>query len=166
MTDGFLGYHASFMLDVVVCALALVVPALIFSLYLVKFRRNFVWHRNMQVTLGIVLLVTVGAFEIDLQIVHDGWEEIVENARGQGWVESVDFSFVQRLLWIHLVFAISTPVLWATTLVLALKRFPTPPRPSEHSRLHKMLGWASAVDITLTSITGLIFYYHAFISAG
>ncbi len=28
------------------------------------------------------------------------------------------------MLWIHLVFAITTPILWVTTLVLAWRRFP------------------------------------------
>ena len=39
MQNGFLGNNASLMLDVVVCALVLVVPALLFSLYTVKIKR-------------------------------------------------------------------------------------------------------------------------------
>jgi len=122
MSDGFLGYNASFMLDAVVCALVAVVPTLLFSIYLVKFRRNYLWHRNLQVTLGIVLLLTGGAFEGDLQIVHGGWENIVEKARGTEWFETPDFAQARTVLWIHLVFAISTPFLWATTIVLAPRR--------------------------------------------
>lgn len=163
MADGFLGYHASFMLDVVVCALVLVVPALGFSLYLVKVRRKFLWHRNLQVALGAVLLLTVAAFEVDLQIVHGGWETIV-NKPGQEPRLAVDaLASVRRVLWVHLVFAISTPVLWGTTLGFALKRFPSPPHPAAHSRLHKTLGWLSTIDLTLTSLTGLAFYYVAFV---
>jgi hypothetical protein len=30
--------------------------------------------------------------------------------------------------------------------------------------LHKTLGWASAADLTLTSVTGLWFYYAAFVA--
>lgn len=166
MSNGFLGYNASFMLDVVVCALAAIVPTLLFSIYLVKFKRNYLWHRNLQVTLGVVLLFTVGAFEIDLQWVHGGWEEIVKKARSEEWMNSPQFTQARNVLWVHLVFAISTPVLWATTIVLALRRFPSPPVPGAHSGMHKKLGWASAIDITLTSVTGLIFYYLAFIAVG
>ena len=162
MADGFLGYKASFMLDVVVCALVLIVPALLTSIYLVKVRRNFLWHRNMQLVLGGVLLATVGAFEVDLQIVHDGWENIV--AKRETPLSSEELESVRKLLWVHLVFAISTPFLWAATIYLALKRFPSPPAPAEHSRLHKRLGWLSTIDITLTSITGLLFYYNAFVA--
>jgi hypothetical protein len=73
-------------------------------------------------------------------------------------------STVRRILYVHLVFAISTPLLWAATIALALKRFPSPPGPGAHSRLHKTLGWLSTIDITLTSVTGVAFYCAAFIT--
>jgi putative membrane protein len=164
MSDGFLGNDASLMLDVVVCALVLVVPALLYSVYLVKVRSNYLWHRNLQLGLGIVLLLTVAAFEVDLQIVHGGWENIVNKPGQPVRLSENDMQFVQRLLWVHLVFAISTPFFWAATTILALKRIPSPPAPCAHSRLHKKLGWISIIDLTLTSITGLVFYYYAFMA--
>jgi len=63
---------------------------------------------------------------------------------------------------VHLVFAISTPILWVITTVLALKHFPDPTLPSPHSPLHRKLGWLSTIDLVLTSFTGLMFYYMAF----
>lgn len=162
MSDGFLGNNASLMLDVVVCALVLVVPLLLFSLYLVKFQKKYTLHRNMQVVLGLLLLVTVGAFEIDLQLVHGGWQNIVEKRQPALTPEQIEN--VRHVLWVHLVFAISTPLLWAATIILALKRFDSPPLPGPHSQLHKKLGWASTIDITLTSVTGLYWYYVAFIA--
>jgi hypothetical protein len=164
MRDGFLGYDASLMLDVVVTALVLVVPALVFSLYLVKVRHNYLWHRNLQLALGIVLLVAVGAFEVDLQIVHGGWENIVNKPGRPPRLTGEPLDFVRTMLRVHLVFAISTPVLWATTLVLAWRRFPSPPIPGPHSSLHKPLGWAATIDLVLTSVTGLVFYYFAFVA--
>ena len=62
----------------------------------------------------------------------------------------------------HLVFAITTPFLWGTTLAFALK-LGSPPKPGAHSKLHSTLGWLSTVDITMTSVTGLAFYYFAFV---
>ena len=50
------------------------------------------------------------------------------------------------------------------TIALALRRFPDPPVPGPHSRLHKSLGWASAVDLAMTSVTGLWFYYVTFVA--
>lgn len=159
MRDGFLGYPSSFMLDVVVCALVVIVPALVLSIYLVKFHRAYTWHRNLQVALGLVLLVAVGLFEIDMRL-EGGVKGIL--AKRSVPLTPDQLSFFYGVLWVHLVFAISTVFLWGTTLTLALRRMPNPPRPAEHSRLHKRLGWLSAIDITLTAITGLMVYYYGF----
>ena len=162
MSQGFLGYHATFMLDVVVCALVLLVPALAVSIYLVKVRRQYAWHRRLQLTLGAVLLLTVAAFEVDVQFVHHGWQNIVKDARPDMAAESLDFA--RKVLYVHLVFAISTPLLWIVTISLALAKFGNPPFPSRHSPVHKFLGWCSASDLALTSATGLLFYYFAFVA--
>lgn len=161
MVDGFLGYRTSFMLDVVVCALVLVVPTLVYSIYVVKFRAKFVVHRNIQLALAVVLLLAVTAFEVDMQWLQGGWKNVV--AKRAIPLTAEQLSGVQSVLWIHLVFAISSPLLWATTIFHALKRIPNPPAPSNASKLHKLLGWASTVDLTLTSVTGLWFYYFAFV---
>lgn len=162
MKDGFLGYRTSFMLDFVVVALILIVPILVYSLYVVKVQHRYLLHRNLQIMLGIVLLVAVGLFEIDLQLVQKGWENVV--AKRVVPLTADQLQFVRTVLRVHLIFAISTPFLWATTLVLALRHIPSPPQPCPHSRLHKILGWASTVDIVLTSVTGLVFYYFAFVA--
>lgn len=162
MSQGFLGYNASFMLDLVVCALVFVVPVLAVSIFLVKIRRNFVWHRRLQLFLTGVLLLTVLAFEVDLQVIHHGWENIVRQARPE--ISASDFDFVRRLLHVHLIFAISTPLFWALTVSLALRFFGNPPAPSRHSPWHKWLGWTSAIDLAMTSATGLLFYYFTFVS--
>jgi putative membrane protein len=161
MADGFLGFRTSFMLDFVVCALAAVVPTLVFSIYLVKFKGKYVAHRNFQLGLAVVLLIAVGAFEVDMQLVQGGWQNVVAKREIQLTPEQLQS--VRQVLWIHLAFAVSSPILWAVTIVLALRRMPKPPAPCEHSSLHKKLGWASTIDLTLTSITGLWFYFVAFV---
>ncbi len=163
LSNGFLGYPTTFMLDFVVCALAMIVPLLLWSLWLVKFRRRYAAHRRLQITLGIVLLVAVTAFEVDVQMVHGGWENIVATQQLNPERLASKIAAVRPWLLIHLLFAITTPLLWITTITLALLRFQNPPEPGPHSRLHKVLGWASTVDITLTSVTGLLFYYVAFV---
>ncbi len=162
MSHGFLGYDGStFMLDFVVTALVLIVPALLVSLSLVKSKRNYTAHRNLQLALAGVLLVAVIAFEIDIRV-HGGWQAIVEARESPLSAEQIEI--VKQTLYVHLVFAISTPLLWGTTITLALKRMPKPPAPCGHSRLHKTLGWLSVIDLVLTSATGLLFYYRAFIA--
>src|SRR2546422_507030 len=162
MKHGFLGYQSTFMLDFVVTALVLIVPALLASLYLVKVKRQYLAHRNLQLVLGGVLLLAVAAFEVDVQWVHGGWEKIV--AERTPALSAYALDGVKQALGIHLWFAISTPVLWAVTITLALRRMPNPPAPCAHSRLHKTLGWLSVIDLGLTSLTGLIFYYRAFVA--
>jgi uncharacterized membrane protein YozB (DUF420 family) len=117
-------------------------------------------HKILQIVLGIVLLVAVGLFEVDMRL-HGGITGILAK-RSRPLTPSERASFDQ-LLYVHLFFAISTVVLWATTLTLALRRMPAPPAPCAHSRLHKRLGWLSAADITLTSVTGLLVYYYGFV---
>jgi hypothetical protein len=159
MADGFLGYPSTFMLDVVVCALVLVVPALIYSIYLAKFKRAYLQHRNLQTMLGAILFITVLLFELDMRM-HGGWVQIVNRSQR---LTPEQLPMIRQILYVHLVFAISTVALWILTLFWAWRRFPNPPTPGPHSRLHKTLGWISAIDITLTSITGLIWYYVAFV---
>ena len=160
MHDGFLGYRASVMLDLVVCALAVVVPTLLASLYAVKIRRNYSLHKCLQIALGVVLLVTVGLFEIDMRM-HGGIVGIL--AKRSRPLSPDELASFYRLLYVHLFFAVTTVFLWGITLSLALRRIPTPPVPCSHSRLHKILGWFSAVDITLTAVTGLLVYYFGFV---
>lgn len=161
MNDGFLGYQTSFMLDAVVVALVLVVPVLVYSLYSAKVRREYTRHRNLQLTLAITLLAAVFAFEIDLHLVQGGWENVVKKGPP---LTADQLNFIRRVLRVHLLFAGSTPFLWATTIIFALRWMPRPPQPSLHSRLHKILGWASTLDLVLTSVTGLVFYYVAFVN--
>jgi len=161
MGPGFLGYASTLMLDVVVCALVLVVPLLLFSLYTVKIQRNYQLHKYLQMALGAALLVTVGLFELDMRL-HGGWRQIVAKRTPELTPEQL--IRVEQILSIHLCFAVTTCVLWAVTMVGALRRFPNPPRPSEYSARHKVLGWLAAIDITLTSVTGLWWYYVAFVA--
>jgi uncharacterized membrane protein YwzB len=164
LSHGFLGNGASLMLDVVVVALVLVVPVLAWSLYEVKVRRNFQRHKLLQMTLGIVLLAAVLAFEVDMRL-QGGWEQIINRDPESPRLLPEQLAAVKRVLMIHLIFAVSTPFLWAATMILAVRRFAQPPVPGEHSQLHKTLGWLSVLDLTATSVTGLWFYYVAFVAS-
>ncbi len=158
---GFLGYDSSLMLDVVATALVLVVPVLGFSIGQVK-QGRFELHKRLQLGLAIVLLLAVGAFEFDLQWVHGGWEHVVNKNPEQPRLTGDAYKLAQRVLSVHLLFAVSTPLLWLITIGLALQRMPSRPGPCAHSSLHRKLGWASTIDLVLTSVTGLAFYYCAF----
>lgn len=159
MHNGFLGYPASFMLDVVVCALIIVVPVLLYSLYVVKIQRNYGLHKKLQLVLAALLLVAVGLFEVDMQL-QGGINGIL--AKRPRPLSEAELASFRSLLTVHLVFAVSTVVFWIATVVAAVRRFPSPPTPGPHSGWHKPLGWLSALDITATAVTGLLVYYYGF----
>ncbi|HUX87675.1 MAG TPA: DUF420 domain-containing protein [Chloroflexota bacterium] len=153
--DGFLGTRASIMLDVVFLAMFAVVPLLGWSVWLVKYRRNFALHKRVQLALGAVLLVAVGLFEADMRI--NGWKNRAE--------ESAYFdTWVGKALGIHLVFAVTTALLWVFVIAQALRRFPNPPAPNEYSPRHLFWARLAAVDMLLTAVTGWVFYCLAFVA--
>ena len=178
--DGFLGTRASLMLDVVFVAMFAIIPALAWSIWLVKYRRNYQLHKRIQVVLLVVLGVAVTLFELDVRF-FSGWRERAEASPYYASVESAgpvwDAIFVKlfrrpatpgwvfRMLMIHLVFAVSTAVLWVWVGVRALRKYPHPPEPGPHSRSHVLWGKIAAWDMLLTASSGWIFYWLAFVAS-
>ena len=154
--DGFLGTRATFMLDVLVLAMGAVVAVLAWSIYQVKYRRRYELHKWVQVTLGVVLLVAVIVFEVDVRL--NGWQE-----RAAGELGGHASQLVMTALAIHLVFAVSSSILWPIVIVRALLNFPNPPQPGPHSRFHVRWARIAAIDMCITAITGWTFYYLAFV---
>jgi putative membrane protein len=157
--DGFLGTRASLMLDVVFLAMFAIVPLLAISIYLVKVKRKFTLHKRLQLGMAAVLLVTVLAFEIDIRV--HGWEERAEPS--PYFDPAAKFTCPAGIgLVIHLLFAIPTLLLWVYVVVQALRKFARPPAPGPHSRWHARTGWAAAIGMTGTAVTGWAFYWLAF----
>jgi hypothetical protein len=154
--DGFLGTRASLMVDILVTAMLVVVVVLGWSVYQVKFRRRFLLHKRTQLTLGVAVLIVVVLFEVDIRL--HGWE-----SRAAGAAGGQPATIVWYALYVHLVFAISSIILWPITIFVALRNFPNPPQPNEHSRIHVPLARTAAADMVLTAVTGWIFYWLAFV---
>ncbi|MDA7977993.1 MAG: DUF420 domain-containing protein [Pirellulales bacterium] len=154
--DGFLpGSRASIMLDVVFLAMFVVVPVLLWSIYQVKYRQRYLLHKRVQVTMSVILLVTVGLFEIDIRL--NDWRPDAEPSPYYG-------STLNTVLAVHLVFAISTFLLWAVTITQALRKIPNPPGPCAYSPKHIRLAKLAALDMCLTAVTGWTFYWMAFMA--
>jgi hypothetical protein len=153
--DGFLGTRAPLILDVLCLAMLAVMAILAWSVYQVKIRRRYALHKWVQITLAAILLVVVILFEIDIRL--HGWQE-----RAAGQLGGRAPSAAVIALYVHLVFAVSTVLLWPIVIVLALRNFPNPPMPSQHSRVHVPLARVAATDMMLTAVTGWIFYWVAF----
>ncbi len=175
--DGFLGTRASLMLDVVFLAMFAVLVVLAASIYLVRNRQRYSLHKRLQVTLGLVLLVTVALFEADMRI--NGWMDRAAAsqyyspmAKPGPLLSTLYLKVLHRAevpglvftsLAVHLFFAVTTTLLWIWVIARALRRFPDPAAPSEHSASHKFWGWVAAIDMGLTALTGWIFYILAFV---
>lgn len=154
--DGFLGTRAPLILDVLCLAMLVVVVVLGWSIYQVKYRGRFTRHKWTQIALAAILLATVILFEIDIRL--HGWEE-----RAAGQLGAQAPASAVAALYVHLIFAVTTVILWPTTIVLALRNFSNPPKPGLHSRIHVPLARVAAIDMVLTAITGWIFYWVAFV---
>lgn len=160
--NGFLGTRASLMLDVVFLAMFAIVPVLGVSIRVVKSQLNYQLHKLIQLVLGLVLLVAVTAFEVDMRFFTD-WEA---RAVGSPYYSPQGWSGVWISLAIHLFFAIPTLVLWVAVITFALRNFAVPPTPGAHSAAHRRLGWLATIGMTLTAVTGWVFYWMAFVATG
>jgi uncharacterized membrane protein YozB (DUF420 family) len=157
--SGFLGTRGSIMLDLVFLAMFAVVPVLGYSIWLVK-RGNYQLHKTLQLLLGSVLLVAVAAFEIDMRFFTD-WQQ---RAAPSPYFEAGAWCLVWQSLAVHLSFAIPTTFLWIFVIVRALRQFPHPPAPNQHSQQHKLWGWLATIGMVMTAVTGWIFYWLAFVA--
>ena len=158
---GFLGTRASLMVDVVSVAMIFVLALMTWSICQVKFKRRYALHKKMQVGLGILLAVTVTLFEIDIQF-FSPWRA---NAEASPYYSTVwHEGWVNRSLYVHLVFSVSSAVLWVMVIVQALRKFPSPPVPCSYSHTHIFWARLAAIDMTLTTLTGWLFYYLAFVA--
>jgi hypothetical protein len=158
--DGFLGTRASFMLDFVVVAMVGILALLGLSVWLVKYRRAYQWHKRIQLTLAAVLAITVLVFETDMRI--NGWQARAVESPYYGSPQQHGIVFTA--LYVHLFFALTTVLMWLYTIVQALRKFPWAVVPGPYSQTHRLLGWLAALDMVGTAVTGWIFYWLAFVA--
>ena len=157
--EGFLDTRGSLMLDVVFLAMFLVVPLLGWSILLAK-RKRYSLHKKVQLTLATLLLLAVTAFEVEMRVV--GWEARAEPSpyfSDPSWNDWVHYT-----LGIHLFFAIPTAFLWLVVVVRAVRQFPKPPAPNEHSRSHRFWATLASFEMLMTAVTGSVFYWLAFVA--
>ncbi|HJT36654.1 MAG TPA: DUF420 domain-containing protein [Pirellulales bacterium] len=151
--DGFLGTRASLAVDLVCAAMLGVLAVLAWSIWLVKSRRNYRRHKRVQIALSLMLLLLLTLFEGEMRI--SGWRHRAEASPYYP-------AMVMPVLSVHLVFAISTAVIWVYVLLVALRGFDRPPAPGRHSRNHRLWAWVATIDLIGTTLTGWLFYWLAF----
>lgn len=147
------GSRASLAIDLLVTATALTTLLLAYSIFTVRVQHNYQRHYRWQIFISVLLLMVLIFFETEVRI--HGWRA---HAEGSAFV-----AVLSPLLTAHIAIAVSAALAWITTLTLALRRFPRPPAPAAHSRLHKKLALLTAVLTYLTASSGLLFYLLAFV---
>lgn len=157
MSSGFLPARGSFMLDLIVVAMLVVSVVMLVSVALVRYGKLHRVHRAIQTGLAVLLLLAIIGFEIDLRF-FTNWREL---ARPSPWFES---GWVDRMLWLHLAFAIPTPFVWGVVVWQALRNyadgFPDP----QHRARHRLGGRIAVALMLLTAVTGWVFYWFAFVA--
>ena len=102
--NGFLKTRATLMLDIVFLAMFVIVPVMLYSIYLVRYQRRYQLHKQIQLVLGTVLLIAVTAFETEQFLVP--WEDRAIPSpyfhSDSKWTSPVGISLL-----VHLSFALS-----------------------------------------------------------
>ncbi len=150
-----IGSRGSLGMDVVLVGLLALMPVLVWSIAAVR-RGHYSLHKRLQLVIVVLLALAIVFFEIDIRLLSD-WKE---RARPSSfWPDGVLWA-----LGVHLVFAITTFVLWVWVLWEALARFSSPPAPGIHGPRHRVMARIAAIDLVATAITGCVFYWLAFVA--
>ena len=156
--DGFLvgiGSRASLGMDVLLVVLLALLPVLAWSVQEAR-RGRYLSHKRLQLFIVAALAVAIVIFEIDVRLVSD-WKP-------RAWPSPYWPGGVLSALGIHLVFAVSTFVLLTWVVWEALARFPNPPLPGTHGHRHRRMARLAALDLVMTAVTGVVFYWMAFVA--
>ena len=152
---GFLGSRADFLIDTLVVSLVIVLAALAYSLGRAR-KGRYRTHRALQLGIGLAVAVELLVFELDIRL-RGGWSALTSGSSLAGT------GILQLVLGVHLVFAISTLVLWVWLIPASLRRFPNHDLPGSFSARHRILGRLAAIDMALTCVTAVAVYIAFFI---
>jgi uncharacterized membrane protein YozB (DUF420 family) len=151
------GSRASLVFDALIIGMALAVPLLAYSLRAIRVGRNVAVHRAIQLALGTVIVVFVAIFEVDVRL--NGWHELA--------APSPYFATtLPPVLAVHVTLASLTFAGWLFMLGHGVRamRLGREPATARARATHRRIGRATALGTVLTTITGWVFYYMAFVA--
>jgi len=152
---GFLGTKAPFFMDFVTLVVSLL-PFLV-GLAISFARRGYDrLHAVMQGWIFVVSVTVVGYFEYGVRL-GGGYEAFVQNTH-------VSHRYLLTVLVIHIIIAVLTVGVWASTLLRAYKESKRGGMlPGVGSLAHKRAGMRTFAGIVLTSLTGIWVYLLLFL---
>ena len=154
LPPGFLGTRGDILIDLVIVSFIVIVPVLLFSWRTVR-HGGYAVHRRTQLWLGITLAVAVLLFEIDIRMAGGTFALVAESPHADAW-------WLTAIIYIHLIIAVVTAVIWAWLITVSLKRFGNPPAPGAFSATHRRWGRAGMVGMILTGLTAYPLYFFGF----
>ena len=154
LLTGFLGSRATTTYDVVYVLLLLLIPAMVWSLDLLFLRKKYQRHKNLQLILTAVFLVTTALF--CFEFFSTGWKHLTLN--GSSDIPGITY----MTLVIHLVFWAVTLLMWVVLLVQSLRKIPNPPEPCDFGPHYVFWVVLLSLQLFLTALTGWEFYMLAF----
>lgn len=150
------GARCSVLMDIVVVSMIVILPLLWYSYKKVRFERQYRLHKNIQLTMFIILFFVVLLFEYDMQ--RSG--AIFEMVKGSAYENTF---FLNFMIYFHTFLSITTSLIWLVLIILSLIKFGSNPRPGRFSKTHKLWGRIGMWDMALTCVTGLILYIFGFV---
>lgn len=154
LPQGFLGTRGDILMDLVVLSLIAIIPLLVYSFRLAR-QKRYAEHKRLQVVLASVLAVVVVLFEVDMQMAG-GIFALTAASRFAGT------ALLNGSIYLHVLLAVGTTLLWIWLIALSLKRFPNPPAPGAFSRTHRRWGRFGMILMLLTGLTGVEVYILGF----
>lgn len=150
------GARCDILMDIVVVSMAIILPLLWYSYRKVKHDRNYTLHKNIQLTMFIILFVVVLLFEFDMQQ-NGGIFEMIKGSAYEGTF------FLNFMIYFHTFLSITTSIIWIFLIIASLIKFGKNPRPGKFSKTHRFWGKIGMWDMGLTCVTGLILYVYGFV---
>lgn|SRR5690606_15351931 len=154
--SSFLGARCDILMDIVVISMAIILPLLWYSYKKVKYARNYMLHKRIQLTMFIILFFVVLLFEYDMKQ-NGGIFEMVKGSAYEGTF------FLNFTIYFHVFLSISTSLIWIILIIASLIKFGKNPKPGKFSKTHKLWGKIGMWDMALTCITGLMLYIFGFV---
>ncbi len=146
--EGFLGTRADIIVDTVMLASTLLPFMLIVAIGYAQ-KGKYDVHKWLQIVLFVVVNVLVIALEVDIRI--GGLDEVIAKSPYYGSTELLSIFII------HLIFAVSSTLLWFWLIIVSTKRYPV-----HFTFAHKKYGKIVFVDIVLTMLTGWGLYAMVF----
>ena len=151
---GFLGTRGDILMDFVVLSFIVILPVLVVSWRAARAGR-YAEHRAIQVTLVVLLAVTVGMFEVDLKL-SGGIFALTSDSRYAGT------ALLGSLIYGHTAVAIGSVLVWLPVVIFSLRRFPNPPASNAFGATHRRWGRVGMLLMMASGASAIPLYYVGF----